>query len=415
MPLVTKGFNMINITSPEKIEPQENTSFFNHPVFELLFRSHFLLASIASIISLFIWLNFYFHGSVINLTGLPPIVWHTHEMIFTFASTVAVGFIMTAVQTWTGQKSITGMKALILILLWIVCHSLFWMNTEVSVWIATILKTLWWVLIIAAYTRLVLVSKNKRNYLFIPLLSAIAIMNISVLLLALNERTYNALHLSKTAVLLFTLLISILGGRVIPFFTANGTRTEQVKPVLWLDYSILAFSLLGILLFALSGLTKLSISPAFIMVTVGTLHLIRSARWCNKTLFFVPLLWSLHAAYCFMALGLILMGLSYFQLPLPLSLSQGIHLITLGAVGLMILSMMSRVSLGHTGRLLQPNKAIIFAFFMLVIATIIRALLPSFGYLTLALCLSAVLWVVSFTIFLVIYFPVLTKARRTTL
>jgi len=402
---------MINITESENIAVGQNASLTKHPFLDLLFRSHFLLAAFASIISLFIWLSFYFHGSLLNKNGISPLVWHTHEMIFSFASTVAVGFILTAVQTWTGQSSIRNGQALFLILLWLFCHTLFWFNTQSSVFVGTLFKGLWWLLIIGAYSRLVFIAKNRRNYLFIPLLVAIASLNITVL--ALDQLGYvaTALHLSKTAVLLFTLLIAIVAGRVIPFFTANATKLSQVKPIIWLDYTILLLSLLSISLFALSGFYSISISHSYIMVCLGFLHLIRSIHWCNFRLFAIPLLWSLHLSYYFMASGLIVMGLSYFDLPLNITISQGIHMITVGAIGLMILSMMSRVSLGHTGRLLQPKPVITVAFILMVLATITRSVLPSLGYFSQAIWISALLWLLAFTIFICVYFPVLTKAR----
>lgn len=402
---------MINITESKNIIAEQNASLTKHPFLDLLFRSHFVLAALASIVSLFIWLSFYFHGSLLNQGGISPLVWHTHEMIFSFASTVVVGFILTAAQTWTGQPSIRNEQALFIILLWLFCHTLFWLNTQTSVFVGTLFKGIWWLLILGAYSRLVFLAKNRRNYLFIPLLTAIASLNIAVLTLDQLGYVSTALHLSKTAVLLFTLLIAIVGGRVIPFFTASATKVNQVKPIVWLDYTVLILSLMGISLFALSGFYTLPVSPSYIMLCIGTLHLIRSSRWCNFKLFSIPLLWSLHISYYFMALGLIAMGLSYFDLPLSITLSQGIHMITLGAVGLMILSMMSRVSLGHTGRMLQPKPAITFAFILMVLATIARGALPTFGYFIGAVWISALLWCLAFCIFIYVYLPILTKAR----
>jgi len=402
---------MLNISSPEKDLSSQDSSFSKHPVFDLLFRTHFLLAAFASIVSLVIWLSYFFHGSLLNSTGLSPIVWHTHEMIFTFAATVAVGFIMTAVQTWTGQKSIRNTKAMLIVMLWLICHTLFWLNTTSSVLAATLLKALWWFSIVFTYTVVVFKAKNRRNYLFIPLLTCLGALNITVLILDQLGKADIALHLSKTAVLVFTLLISILGGRVIPFFTANATRTPQVKPIIWLDYLTISLSIIGASFFAFSINNPSNVYPGLVMISVGLLQLVRSARWFNANVLAVPLLWSLHIAYYFMAIGLIVMGASYFQLPFHLTLSQGIHTITVGAIGLMILSMMSRVSLGHTGRLLQPKPLIIFAFLNLILATLIRVLLPTLGYLAEAIWISALLWFISFTLFLIIYFPVLTRAR----
>ena len=145
------------------------------------------------------------------------------------------------------------------------------------------------------------------------------------------------------------------------------------------------------------------------MVTSALLHLIRMSRWRSKATLKVSLLWSLHLAYFFMALGLLLLGSSYFNI--GITFSAGLHLITVGAIGLMILAMMSRVSLGHTGRLLTTKPIINIAFMLMVFSAMSRVLLPLFNFTQAAWLLSAFLWCLAGLIFIYTYWPILTSAR----
>jgi len=405
---------MQNISEPKpecKTEFQINAkvSFFKLPIFDLLFRSYFVLAMLGSLIALMLWLAHLMGYYSLTGSGLTPLVWHTHEMLFGFAATVAVGFVLTAAQTWTGAASIRGKKVFYLVVLWCLVRVLLWRNSELTVQIAIYGQALWWFSIITVFGKLVVGNNNRRNYLFIPLLSAMAIINIIILVADLKGNSELSIHLAKSVVLLFTVLMAIVGGRVIPFFTVNGAKTQAINNHALIELLLLPTAVISILVFILGHFIELPFTPAILMMLVSGLHFIRLGRWRSINTLAVPLLWSLHLAYFFMALGLFLLGLSYFQL--GLTFSSALHLITIGAIGLMILSMMSRVSLGHTGRLLQPSKSIRFAFGLMVFAAIVRALLPLFNLPVLAWQLSTLLWCFAGGIFIRIYWPILSAEK----
>ena len=404
---------MLTINDPQSTgQANVQQKIWQKPVFDLLFRSHFLLASLASIISLTMWLSFMTHGFAISNEGLTPLVWHIHEMIFTFASTVAVGFIMTAVQTWTGKASIKGGNALVLCTIWLCSHLLFWINTHLSVCIAITLKMLWWLFIISFYTKLVLSANNNRNFVFIPILAVMAIFNVSIVLLDLFDHTVIALYLAKAMVLVFIVLITVLAGRVIPFFTANATKTTPASPINWLEKTVLWSSISAVVLYLISiFFTHVDQLLAVVLIFSGIMHLVRMTRWRTTKTLNVPLLWSLHLAYIFMAIGLIFMGLSTSIWSEQLPSTYGVHLITIGSIGLMILAMMSRVSLGHTGRMLTIPRIIVLSFYLLVLATVTRVLLPLFGLVAWGWTISALCWIIAFVSFLAYYTPILVKPR----
>lgn len=402
-------------------QPQTNSQkqysmskLFKHDFFDLAFRPFFILGPLASVISMFIWslqLNSLFE---LNNSGLSPTIWHIHEMIFGFAATVAVGFILTAGKTWTKQASITGKYLCLLTVIWLIVRLSIYINSSLSIRVALFFQIAWWLIVISCFFKMVYHAKNTRNYLFVPLLNAMMLMNISIILADLLTNTGLAMHLSRASILLFTILMSIIGGRVIPFFTQNGAKTDPITTPLWIEKLILPVGITGISVFILGYFLELPFTPAAIMILAGFLHVLRLCFWKTIQTLRVPLLWSLHVSYLFMGLGLILLGLSYFDLSvinISIPFSNALHMITIGAIGLMIFAMMSRVSLGHTGRALVLNKALVFAFILIILTVFIRVLLPLFNFSQLAWDLSSLLWVCSSLIFIFVYSPILFAKR----
>lgn len=396
---------MLNISEPEKVE----VGFFAKPIFNLAFRSLFLLAALFSSLSLVIWIASLNGWSLLSSTGLSSLVWHTHEMLFAFAATVAVGFVLTAVQTWTGVSSVKGRPLAMLIALWLMTRLLIWLNTEASIYLAIVSSAIWWSLVIVQFSGIVFRANNQRNYLFIPILSVLACLNLTMLIADINGFSPLAMHLAKTAVLLFCLIMTLVGGRVIPFFTVRGANTPPAGNIALLEKLLMPLLALTVALYALSYLLEITVVVGAMLIIIGALQIIRLSLWHPFKTASVPLLWSLHISYLAMALGLIIMGVSYFTF--SLTFSAGLHTITVGAMGLMILAMMSRVSLGHTGRKLELKKIITFAFVLMVLATLVRVLLPEFGLHLFGWTFSAILWCCAFSSFLWVYTPILFAPR----
>ncbi|MEZ5483229.1 MAG: NnrS family protein [Porticoccaceae bacterium] len=195
-----------------------------------------------------------------------------------------------------------------------------------------------------------------------------------------------------------------------PFFTANATRTEKPQPLVWLE--VLAIGSVVIPLFYSLGSgdigTNKLVGGCFILATVS--HTLRFARWqCWLTLN-NPLLWSLHLAYLFIIVGFAL--LASYHLGFNITLTTALHGITVGGMGLLILSMISRVSLGHTGRMLIVSQWIVGAYVALAIAAVVRLVAPlATGYTTHMYLLSIAAWVAGYLIYAVVYWPVLTQPR----
>ncbi|WP_019026509.1 NnrS family protein [Colwellia piezophila] len=397
-----------------------------HPVLDLPFRSYFLLAVIGSLFTLGIWAAYFNGYFTFAGNGISPLAWHIHEMIFGFGATVAVGFILTAAQTWTGQPSIKGLPVVGFIAIWLLVRVALLVNLPSTIIIAIVLQSCWWLGTIVVFTRLVLKSSNRRNYLFIPLLSVLMLLNIALLLLDFTGHYELTRHIARTCVLMFCLLMGILGGRVIPFFTVSGAKLEPIKSPHWLTPLLTITSISGVLVFFSSIFINLPFSPAGLMIASGLLHLIRQSYWRSFATRNIALLWSLHLAYFSLGLGLILLGMSYLSTegisPIQLTIPFGdaLHLITIAAMGLMIFAMMSRVSLGHTGRALTPSKLVSWLFCLIILSALARVILPSLSWsflpilinqTLLAWNISALAWLIAGALFLKVYLVILTTKK----
>ncbi len=386
------------------------------PLWDLAFRSFFILASFASVFSLIVWLVYLNSGAVLTSQQLlSPVLWHIHEMFFAFTLTIAIGFLLTAVQTWTGLKSLQGASLIGLTVIWIVIRCLLLLDQstfpELLV-LVLFLQTLWWAVVLISFSRSLLKARSKRNYIFMPLLTTLMILQLSFLYLS-QESIDLVLHLARSAILVFSIMVGLIAGRVIPLFTRNAlvpSVKEKVKATPRLDDMLIIFSLIGCLNFSLNYFVEMPFSPAWILLLVGTLHFIRLTHWASVYTFNNPLVWSLHLSYLCLVSGLILIAISFFTV--QVRMADAFHVITVGVFGGMILAMICRVSLGHTGRVLQVNKWIVLAFFSIFMAVILRVLLALLNQPLWAWNSSALLWILAFSIFLKFYIPVLISARN---
>ncbi|MFC3679417.1 NnrS family protein [Bacterioplanoides pacificum] len=391
-------------------------SCLQQPLLELAFRPFFLLAAALSVMALLAW------AAVLNgITGwqpalLSPLLWHIHEMLFGFALTVACAFLLTAVQTWTGQRSMHGAMLLVLIIVWLVIRFLVWQPWwGFSPLLFTLVMTLqlsWWALMIGFFGWLLWRSGSRRNYQFIVMLLMIAALHLVFLALAQGDYLNQALHLSHSVLMFFSVMISVIAGRVIPMFTRNGCRmagiSARVEETPAINRALMLLLPPTAVCFLCSYWWPLNTLTAVLLFVVGGLHLLRNMYWAPLATLTQPLLWSLQLSYFCLGLSFVMLGVSLISDVLPFS--SALHLLTLGTLGGMILAMISRVSLGHTGRPLQVSNWIRAAFLLIFCAAAFRLILPLAGYALSGWNLAVVCWCLAFSLFLYRYFPVLSRA-----
>ena len=368
------------------------------PLFRLAFRPFFIGAAIYAVISIALWGMFWAGNSHVSqfMYG-NPLWWHSHEMLFGFSGAVIVGFLLTAVQTWTGQTGVKGAKLAFLFSLWLIARLGLMVATPSYVWM--IIDCAWIIVATLFLAMPIIKVKQWRNLFFVPVLIMFTLLNIKYHLMVLKVIPYD---LKATVI--------VVGGRVIPFFTSRGTKTETITRIPMLEYAAL-IPIWILLIFTLFPVTVPSSLLAATYLIAAVTNLVRMCRWRSFKTITVPLLWSLHGAYLSMIIGLAWLGGSYINHSMNPTI--GIHIIAIGGIGAMILAMMARVSLGHTGRKLQIGRWMIIAFISLLGSLLARTLfVVVMPVATIdAYVISAVLWVIAFTIFAIVYFPVLTKAR----
>ena len=401
----------INLTEPmpEKVRIYHVTQW---PLWMLAFRPYFLGAGLLAFFSIAYWLLILTGHASWGLT-MPATLWHAHEMMFGFAGAVAVGFLLTAAQTWTGVASISGSKLMLLTCIWLAARGAFFITgigiENINLYAVMILQLLWWLGTIAALANMLFKANNKNNYQFLPILGSLCALNIIYLWLVISANMTLALSVVDTAILVMTLLVGVVAGRVLPFFTAKGLGLEGQVRSPKLDKAVLLSSLFAILLYFISQLFITSINPGWAFIVVASLHLGRSFMWWNTQVIKVPLLWSLHFSYLALGIGLVLVAVSFYNS--VILFKDALHMITIGTIGMMILAMMTRVAHGHTGRPLTIPHYMAVAFALVLVAAIVRSLLPFVIGPHIAWQLSAVLWLVAFLLFLIHCIPILTRRR----
>lgn len=377
------------------------------PIFRLGFRPFFLLSAILAFLAVPVWIGAFLDGWTLTAPTGGWLAWHRHEMVFGFAGGVIAGFLLTAVQTWTGQPSLSGKPLAALVVLWLLARLSWWQPFPL---VLLILNSFFLLAVTLAMARLLWAVRQNRNYPIAVVLLLLTITNVLTLCGILQNNDAWQRQGSLAAVWLVLAMITLIGGRVIPFFTFRGLgKTEQVSAWPWLDWSLLIGTVAIALLTAFGLLMQNSNAIGgvlFLLLGIG--HAIRLVRWFDIGLLRVPLLWSLHLAYAWIIIGCIGLALRLFGAGVPEG--QALHALTVGAISGLILAMMARVSLGHTGRPLELPKGFFVAFILLNFATLLRVIGPSFSY-TSAMFLAATAWSLAFLQFTVIYGPMLCKTR----
>jgi uncharacterized protein involved in response to NO len=380
----------------------------NFALFDIAFRPLFLGGSIFSLVAILIWAGLFSGHLSLNVFG-GGLWWHTHEMLFGFVCAIIMGFLLTAVQNWTSKKSINHLPLLALVLLWLSARLALLFPSTLPSWLISILDISFLPIAAFFFIRPIIKVKLWRNLIFLPLLIALTFANAAMHYSVHADDLSIILPASKTAVLLVAMIMSIMGGRVMPMFTANGTGTQRVHELKWLEKSALG-SLLLVIIFN-SGLINLPhIINALLLFAAAIFHYIRVIRWRFWVTLRTPLVWSLHLSYSFIPTGLLLFGIN--QVSDVISTSQAIHAITVGAMGMMILSMISRVSLGHTGRPIKVGRIMTWAFMILFFAALVRIFGQVFtdDYIF-VIQGSALLWAIAYLCFVILYAPILIKKR----
>lgn len=378
-------------------------------LFSYAFRPMFLAAGGWAIVAVVLWLAMFF-GYVDLPTRFDPMVWHIHEMLFGFVMAAVAGFLLTAISNWTGRPPVRGLPLAALAGLWLLGRIACLISADLPAWLAVAADLSFPVALLAVAAREIVAAKNWRN---LPMTVPLTIFVIADLLMHLESLGLPVpaglgWRLGLAAPLL---LISVIAGRIIPNFTRNWLlkRESARLPGAHSAVDTAAVALLG------AGLLLWAALPGFhpaglILVIAAIINAWRLARWAGLSTVAEPLLFILHVGYAWLVIGTALLGLSILGLGVPLA--SAMHALAAGAIATMILAVMPRVTLGHTGRELTASRLTVVVFVLINAAAITRicaAWHPAF--METLLVLSAACWIGAFGLFVIVYGPMMMRQR----
>lgn len=377
--------------------------------FTLGFRPFYLVAGIFAAVAVPVWMTAYL-GRIAVDGYLPGVAWHSHEMLFGFAPAVIAGFLLTATRQWTGRPTASGMALAGLVALWIAGRVLVFTGPAI---VAPLVDGLFLPALALAVGIPIWKSGNRRNLFVVGILAALALANVFV---HLDQAGLVDAGIGGTAIQaalnLLAILMAVMGGRIIPAFTGNAVPTAEPRRHAGLEVAAIGLLLL-VLATDLLALGWPIEGPwlAAILAAAAVTHGIRLALWSPAATRTQPLLWCLPLAYAWIPISLALRAAALISPDVDPLLAT--HALTIGAMGGLMLAMMTRSALGHTGRPLVAGWAEISAF-VLVQAAVLLRIVPDLIWPDahlIAVSLSSACWSAAFLIFVMRYAPILTRPR----
>ena len=387
---------MLHIEEPPRAVPA------GFALIALGFRPFYLLASVFAALSIPLWaLQF---SGVLGHAYLAGPLWHAHEMLFGFALAVIVGFLFTAGRNWTNLPTPTGWPLAALAALWVAARVLVLTPYSSAAAVANVAFPL---AAAAALAVPFVKARNKRNYFFVGLLlllaAAAGLIHLGQLGLA-DVPSARAVQIALDVVLF---IAAVMGGRVIPMFTNNGVPGASAARQPAVEKASLGL----LLLLAVADALGLQGWPlAAITLAACIAHAWRWALWQPHRTLRVPLVWVLHLAYAWVPVHLLLRSLGALGLVTP---SLATHALAVGAIGGLVIGMMTRTARGHTGRALRADAFEVTCYVLVLAAAVVRVAVPLVepGWTLPAVLASASLWSAGFGLYAVRYWPVLSRPR----
>lgn len=381
------------------------------PLFSYGFRPFFLLGSIYAGLAVLVWIPV-FLGELTIVTAFIPRDWHIHEMLYGFLPAVITGFLFTAIPNWTGRLPLRGRPLMFLVAVWIAGRICVTLSAHIG-WLAAMLVDSSFLLLVGAAAAREIIAGKKWNNL--------SIVVLILVLLAGNFAFHLEAHLKGSAALsirvgiaVVVLLISLIGGRIIPSFTRNWLVRENPGR---LPMPFARFDMLCVAVGAIAMVVWIfwpnGTWTGSALALAGSLHVIRLGRWAGDRTGRERLLLILHIGYAFVPLGFLLNAAFAFG---AVPAGAGVHAWMAGAAGVMTLAVMSRASLGHTGQQLKaslPTQGIYLAVIGAALARVCAVIDPAHG--NALLHVAAFAWSAAFLGFAICYGPALTgyQKRRT--
>jgi len=379
-----------------------------HPFLRGGFRPFFLGAATWALITLGLWL-FELAGAISVPSAFGSVAWHRHEMLFGFVGAAMAGFLLTAIPNWTGRLPIAGMPLLTLFGLWAAARLAVLFSLLFGLWPAASFDVGLFVALAALAAREVIVSKNRN----VPIVGLVFLFGLADAADYAEAAGFISGGLGwRAAIVLIIVMISLIGGRIIPSFTRNWmvkTRVPHPLPTQpqSLDLLVIATTALALLFWLVFPDDRLT---GYMLLLAAAAQMLRLWRWGGHRTVSDALVLVLHVGYSWIPIGLALLGLSVAGSDVPAS--AGVHALTAGAMTTMILAVMSRASLGHTGRELKASPLTTASYACVTVGALLRvAASLGVGPYPLMVDIAGGFWGAALLLFLIVYRPIVWRPR----
>jgi uncharacterized protein involved in response to NO len=373
------------------------------------FRPFFLAGAIWSALVVAIWLPM-LAGSLSLPIALSPIEWHAHELLYGYLPAIAAGFLLTAVPNWTGRLPVTGTPLLGLLLVWVAGRVAILLSGPIGALAAAMVDVLFLAVLASVIAREIVRGRSTQNLKVLALIGLLFVGNVVFHLESMQAiQPYG--YGTRIGIGAAILLITVIGGRIVPSFTRNwlARRPPGSMPTPFNRFDMIAIAA-GAAAIAAWIAAPSHRATAVLAMIAGLLHATRLARWAGHRTLREPLVLVLHVGYAFVPIGFLLLALA--KVAPNLGVASGVlQAWTIGAIGTMTLAVMTRASLGHTGKALvaSPITQVIYA--AIVVAAAARVVAAFDLWRSTALSLSATAWILAFSIFVLSFGPLLAKPR----
>ena len=379
-------------------------------IFAYGFRPFFLLAGLYAAGSMAAWIWLFPRGTT-PMSSLPPQLWHGHEMIFGFIAAAIAGFMLTAVPSWTGERGFAGRPLIVLTALWLAGRLAFAIGDALPLEVLMVAELSFVPGVIIVLAPSILRSSN-RNWPLLLVLFAFWCGDVVFAYAALSGQGVLASTALRGSLDVVLILITIIGGRIVPAFTGNALRASggvvAMRSSRSLEVVVIALTA-GYVIADIAAL--LSTVTGVAAAAAALAHFLRLSGWHGLRSWREPSVWILHAGYVWLPIGLALKAI--FVLAETSWAAYWQHALGAGAAGTMIMAVVTRASLGHTGRPLRVSRLIVVAYAMLIASVFLRVFGASVLQLEYAstITTAGALWVLAFLLYSGVYVPILTRPR----
>lgn len=375
-------------------------------LFQYGFRPFFLLAGLQAALAVPLWVAIW-RGDLAWQPAMPSSIWHGHEMLFGFAVAAMAGFLLTAVPNWTGLPALKGPRLMLLVAVWLAARIAAFLPDPL---LFRVFDLAFLPLLALTLGPGIILRAGRRNGVMVAILLLLAAINAAVHFDGFGLSSLSASWALRLGIAVFALMVGIIGGRIVPAFTQGGMKMAGRPLAIEARRPLELGSILSLAAFVLATALQL---PELVLGVVAAIaagfNLLRFLGWQGWKTWGVPLVWVLHLGYGWLVLGLTLSAAAH--LTTAISETAAIHAFTAGAFGTMILAVMSRASLGHTGRQLLAGRAVTVAYHLVTCGALLRVAGPLFAAEATLIALGGMLWSAGFLLFALRYLPLLVMPR----